>query len=78
MPQFFKVVYPEQRDVFVDGIKMGRTNRTIEIGPGTYTINLGSPRDYAPSRRRPSITGTFADVPFIVEFEKLGGDGGDG
>ena len=67
-----------RRDVFVDGIKMGRTNRTIEIGPGTYTVTLGSPRDYTPTRRRPSITDTFADAPLLVEFEMVGGDGGDG
>ena len=48
MPEYFRVNYTEQRDVFVDGVKMGRTNRRIEIGGGTYAINMGTPRDYRP------------------------------
>jgi len=48
MPEYSRAKYIEHRDVFVDGIKMGRTNRRIEIGGGTYAISMGSPGDYRP------------------------------
>lgn len=73
MPQYVKVVYPEQRAVYVGGQTMGRTNRRIEIGRGTYTITLGKPQDYSPSRRRVTVRRTRPDDPLIVTFEKTGG-----
>ena len=71
MPEYFKVTYPEQRDVFVDGVKMGRTNRRIEIGGGTYAISMGTPGDYRPQWQLTTIIDTFADEPLIVTFEKI-------
>lgn len=70
MPEYFKVNYSEQRDVFVDGVKMGRTNRRIEIGAGTYAISMGAPGDYRPKWQLATIIDTFADEPLIVTFEK--------
>ena len=71
MPEYFKVKYPEQRDVFVDGSWMGKTNQKIEIGIGTYTINLGSPKDYVPKWRRPTIMNTTPSNPMIIEFQTI-------
>ena len=73
MPEYFRVQYIEQRDVFVDGVKMGRTNRRIEIGGGTYAISMGSPRDYRPQWQLETIIDTFADEPLIVTFDKIAG-----
>ena len=73
MPEYFKVQYIEQLDVFVDGVKMGRTNRRIEIGGGTYAIHMGAPRDYRPQWQLATIVDTFADEPLIVTFEKIEG-----
>lgn len=73
MPEYFRVQYIEQRNVFVDGVKMGRTNRRIEIGGGTYAISMGSPRDYRPQWQLATIIDTFADEPLIVIFEKIEG-----
>jgi hypothetical protein len=75
MPEYFRVNYIEQRDVFVDAVKMGRTNHRIEIGGGTYAISMGSPRDYRPGWQLATIIDTFADEPLIVTFEKI--EGGD-
>ena len=75
MPEYFRVNYIEQRDVFVDAVKMGRTNRRIEISGGTYAISMGSPRDYRPGWQLATIIDTFADEPLIVTFEKI--EGGD-
>jgi hypothetical protein len=74
MVEFFRAKYPEKRDVFVDGVRMGQTNSRIEIGKGTYTINLGAPRDYRPKWRRPTIENTSPEEPFILTFEKIEGD----
>ena len=59
--------------MFVDAVKMGRTNRRIEIGGGTYAISMGSPRDYRPGWQLATIIDTFADEPLIVTFEKIEG-----
>lgn len=74
MPEYFRVKYTEKRDVFVDGIKMGRTNRRIEIGGGTYAISMGTPSDYRPKWQLATIIDTFGDEPLIVTFEKIEGE----
>ena len=74
MPEYFKVQYVEQRDVLVDGVKMGRTNRRIEIGGGTYAISMGNPKDYRPQWQLATIIDTFPDEPLIIIFEKIYGE----
>ena len=71
MPEYFRVNYIEQRDVFVDGVKMGRTKRRIEIGGGTYAISMGVPNDYRPQWQLATIIDTLPDEPLIVTFEKI-------
>ncbi len=71
MPEYFKVTYTEQRDVFVDGVKMGRTNRRIEIGEGTYAISMGTPNDYRPQWQLATIIDTVPEDPLVVIFEKI-------
>ena len=71
MPEYFKVQYVEQRDVFVDGIKMGRTNRRIEIGGGTYAISMGVPSDYRPQWQLATIIDTVPEDPLIIIFQKI-------
>jgi hypothetical protein len=70
MPEYVRVIFPEQRDVFVDGDKMGRTNRKFRIGRGTYVFDLGDPQDYAPSSRTKTVKNTTEDEPLEVPFEK--------
>lgn len=67
------VVFPEDRDVFIDGEKNGRTNQTLRVEEGRHTINLGDPRDYDPKWRRPLVTGTTVIRPLEVIFEKKSG-----
>ena len=71
MPEYFKVQYVEQRDVFVDGIKMGQTNRRIEIGGGTYAISMGVPGDYRPQWQLATIIDTVPEDPLIITFQKI-------
>jgi hypothetical protein len=71
MPEYFKVQYVEQRDVLVDGVKMGRTNRRIEIGGGTYAISMGDPKDFSPQWQLATIIDTGVEDPLIVTFQKI-------
>ena len=71
MPEYFKVQYVDQRDVMVDGVKMGRTNRRIEIGGGTYAISMGDPTDFRPQWQLATIVDTVPDDPLIVTFQKI-------
>ena len=70
MPEYVRVIFPEQRDVFVDGDKMGRTNRKFRIGRGTYVFDLGDPQDYTPASRTKTVKNTTEDEPLEVPFEK--------
>lgn len=71
MPEYFKVQYVEQRDVLVDGVKMGRTNRRIEIGGGTYAISMGDPKDFRPQWQLATIIDTVPEDPLVVTFQKI-------
>ena len=64
------VKYPHHRIVHIDGQEAGYTNRTLRVGAGTHTINLGEPRDYTPKWRRPRVTGTTVINPMAVVFEE--------
>lgn len=71
--EFIIVVYPEDREVFINRQKNGRTNQTLHVEEGRQTINLGDPRDYEPKWRRPLITGTNVIRPLEVTFEQTSG-----
>jgi hypothetical protein len=70
MPEYVRITFPDQRDVFVDGDKMGRTNRKFRIGRGTYVFDLGDPQDYSPASRQKTIKNTTEDEPLELPFEK--------
>jgi hypothetical protein len=69
MSEYVRVCYPTQRDVFVDGDKMGRTNRKFRIGRGTYDFDLGDPADYSPASVQRTIKDTTEDDPLEITFE---------
>ncbi len=71
MPEFIRVVYVADREVFVDGESSGRTNETVRVERGTHTVNLGDPRDYDPKWRRPQVKNTSPIKPLEVTFAKL-------
>ena len=69
MIQWVVVKHARVRDVFVDGIRSGQTNRLLAVSEGTHTFDLGEPRDYSPARRRIAVTGTTRLVPGVVTFD---------
>ena len=70
MFEYVRVTYPEQRDVFIAGIKRGRTNRKFRIGAGTYVFDLGDPQDYSPGQLTVTVQGTTQDEPMEIPFEQ--------
>ena len=69
--EYVSVTYPHERIVNIDGREAGLTNRTLRVNRGTYTFNLGDPRDYRPKWRRVKVTDTTPVSPMEVTFEEL-------
>ena len=67
--EFIVVRFASARDVFVDGMRMGRTGEKLRVQKGRHTIHLGEPRDYDPAWRRPDVRGTTSIKPMEVLFE---------
>lgn len=63
------VTFDEPRDVFVDGLHMGKTNRRFSVSTGVHTFWLAGD-DYGPSSITETIKHTDIDDPFIVNFVK--------
>ena len=69
------VSYPRVRDVFVDGRRTGQTNVLLIVREGTQVFDLGTPRDYRPSRRKMAVTKTSEPKPMIITFIPTGSSG---
>jgi hypothetical protein len=72
--EFVLVVFPDSRQVFIDGKAVGNTNRKLEVQQGRHHIRLGPPRNYSPSCRRPKVQGSTWKKPLRVIFEQKGLD----
>lgn len=63
------VHYPRRRNVYVDGVRLGYTNRKLLIGEdGTYIVDLGEPHNYTPTERRIRISGATRRNPREITF----------
>lgn len=67
--EFIIVRFRDARDVFVDGMQMGKTGEKLRVEKGRHTIHLGDPRNYAPTSRRPDVKNTASIKPMEVLFE---------
>ena len=68
--EYIVVTFPDLRTVYIDGEENGNTGVRLRVQEGTYTINLGDPRNYRPKWRRAIVTGTTAIKPMEIVFEK--------
>ena len=66
--EYVIVRYPDGRAVFVDGKRVGRTNRTLELETGHHRFTLGEPEDYTPGQREVAVTGTDPILPMELVF----------
>lgn len=67
--EFIVVRFRDPRDVFVDGMQMGKTGETLRVEQGRHTIDLGDPPNYSPNWRRPDVNGTTSLKPMEVLFD---------
>lgn len=72
--EFLVVSYPGERDVYVDGNKIGKTNRIVPwmLARGIHTIDLGLPKNYEPPEVYVKLLDTTQYTPLVVEFAAAG------
>jgi hypothetical protein len=69
--EWIKVLYPRTRDVYVEGVLCGVTNKVLAVAPGRQRVDLGTPLDYTPSRRTVTVSGTSPSRPCEITFTPL-------
>lgn len=63
------VQYKEDRDVFVDTIRIGTTNLPLEVQTGTHDIDLGAPVSYYPKTQKVKVVSKNTPLqPLVVVF----------
>lgn len=68
--EYLLVQFSGIRRVLVDGEPNGHTGEVIELEAGTYSVSLGPPADFTPSRRRIVLSGTNALEPREMSFDE--------
>lgn len=71
MNESVRVLFPEPRDVLVDGALCGATNTVFTVETGTHTFSL-SGRNYSPATIRVRVAGTSSLAPKILLFDLAG------
>jgi hypothetical protein len=69
--EYLIVHFQETRRVLIDGQDQGRTDRTIELEPGTYTVSLSPSDDVKPQKRRIRLSKTSPIKPREIAFAKI-------
>jgi hypothetical protein len=71
MNESVRVLFPEPRDVFVDGARCGATNDVLTVETGTHTFDLGPDPDYEPRQVQVRVAGTSPLAPKIISFDPV-------
>jgi len=73
MDEYVRVLYPEDRVVYMDGQPYGRTGQLLTVQRGTHVFDLGQPLDYRPPQQLVLVQDTSMDAPGQKEvvFEKI-------
>lgn len=71
MDEYVMVIFDEDgRQVIVDGLPTGLTNRLFIVPTGYHTFSLAGEPDYGPSSQTVLIQHTRQDDPFVVCFTR--------
>lgn len=70
--QYVVVRYPEERDVYIDGQLVGKTNETLMVEEGYHLFDLGEPKDYLPESREVVVNETSSISPMEITFSARG------
>jgi hypothetical protein len=65
---FLLVKYPTDREVFIDGDQVGRTEVPIEVANGLHEVRLGSGSDYNPPMQTVEVLGESYEDPKTISF----------
>jgi hypothetical protein len=68
--EYVLVVYPTNRQVYVNGESCGRTNCVFRVDPGTHIFNLGTGGGYEPLEQTILVENTSAIEPLEICFER--------
>jgi hypothetical protein len=71
--EYLYVKYFRSRYVFLDGNRLGRTNKSLRVEAGSHRVDLGEVKNYAPEFHDIAISGTTQAFPMRVEFVYTGG-----
>ncbi len=72
MPEFVFVEYHRNRNVFADGVLVGKANELIIMGRGTFKLDLGQPANYTPGSKTVRVGGTRRSQPLTIKFNHAG------
>ncbi|WP_181872785.1 hypothetical protein [Billgrantia montanilacus] len=68
MAEYLKVVFPQRREVWIDGEPAAWTQSVCQVDAGWYTVTLAPPPDFEPECQRVEIVETLPSAPLVVEF----------
>jgi len=66
--EYVVVKFSEERDVYVDDQRNGKTNEMLRVSAGLHTFTLGDPQNYSPSQIDQNIVDTNVLEPAEIEF----------
>ena len=71
MPEYLNVLFPEPRDVLINGEINGQTNTLLELEEGGYyMVSLAPPPDFTPEQQPVDLQDTCMATPKEIEFKK--------
>jgi hypothetical protein len=66
--EYVKVIFPEKREVIIDGQEEGSTGDVLFVVKGTHTIGLSDPQNYTPKSQECVVKDTTFVKPMEVTF----------
>ncbi len=69
--EYLRVIFPDQRNVVVDGVELGQTNDVLELEGGHHEVTLNGEKNFSPVTKNILLRDTIELSPFIVNFAKI-------
>lgn len=70
--EYVKIVYPDRRQVNIDGEDNGFTNDVLRCDAGTHVFDLDRPKDYEPDSCERVVQDTYELEPMEIVFTPKG------
>lgn len=71
MDEFLLVNFPESRQLVVNNVQQGWTNRVVRLEAGTYDVALSGRRNFSPDLQKVTLRHTAPTDPQEVTFHLL-------